>query len=86
MFLDVMTTGKLRIPLACVEGTSEMIFSTGDNMLASITEELSYAQDLQRGSLLNRRCSDDLRLFLETGRRISTSERNWDELVAEALP
>lgn len=54
-------------------------------MLVSISEELSCAQDLHRGYLLNRRCSDDLRLFLETG-RCSSFESNWHELVAEALP
>jgi hypothetical protein len=72
--------------LACIEGTSELIFSEGDDMLVSITEELSYAQDLQRGCLLNRRCSDDLRLFLETGRRSSAFASTWDDVVAKALP
>ncbi len=86
VFLDAMTTGRLRIPLACIEGTSELIFSEGDDMLVSITEELSYAQDLQRGCLLNRRCSDDLRLFLETGRRSSAFASTWDDVVAKALP
>ncbi|KAI2506346.1 hypothetical protein MHU86_8074 [Fragilaria crotonensis] len=86
VFLDAMASGKLRIPLACIEGTSELIFSEDDDMLVSITEELSYAQDLQRGCLLNRRCSDDLRLFLETGRRSSALEDTWDDLIAEALP
>ena len=84
LFSDAIATGKLRIPLACIEGTSELVFSN-DGMLLSISEDLSYAQDLARGSLQNRKCADDLRLFLETGRRIS-SNNNWDDIVAQALP
>ena len=85
LLMDTIRTGKLRVPLSCIEGTSEMIFSPGDNMLVSISEELSYAQDLRRGALQNKKCSDDLKLFLETGRRISTCEC-WDETVTQALP
>jgi hypothetical protein len=42
--------------------------------LKSITEELNYAKDLQRGTLRNRNCANDLKLFLETGRCIIRPE------------
>lgn len=91
IFSDALTTGKLRIPLACIEGTSELRFDTKSGMLIAIAEELAYAQDLRRGVLLNRRCSADLRVFLETGRRmnVARSTQNndeWDDIVATALP
>ena len=50
-----------------------------------IVEELSYAQDLARNTLRNRRCSADLRVFLETGRRCQPTQV-WDDIVATCLP
>jgi hypothetical protein len=43
--------------------------------LKSISEELNYAQDLQRGTLRNRNCANDLKLFLETGRCIRPDDQ-----------
>ena len=87
MFVDALTTGKMRVPLACIEGQSRLRFADLDSRptLVSITEELSYAQDLKRGLLLNRRCSSDLRLFLETARGVGFW-LDWEERVAASLP
>jgi hypothetical protein len=91
LFWDAVTTQQLRIPLACIQGTTTYEFaSSGQNniMVHSITEDLSYAQDLQRGALQNRKCAQDLRLFLESGRRMQSSQatNDWDAIVARALP
>jgi hypothetical protein len=90
-FTDAFVTGKLRIPLACIQGTSELTLgatTTDKKLVVSISEDLDYAQDLQRGVLLNRRCAADLRVFLETGRRMKANNQNedWDDTVAKALP
>jgi hypothetical protein len=92
-FSDAFATGKLRVPLACIQGTSELTLSasstTDKKLVVSISEDLDYAQDLQRGVLLNRRCAADLRVFLETGRRMNKANNkneDWDDIVAKALP
>jgi hypothetical protein len=54
LFWDAVTTQQLQIPLACIQGTTTYEFaSSGQNniMVHSITEDLRYAQDLQRGVL-----------------------------------
>jgi hypothetical protein len=92
LFLEAFATQRLRIPLACIEGTSTLEFSSSssdedddDGKVVSITEELGLAQDLQqRGTLKNRKCAEDLRLFLETARR--RGESSWDDVVATKLP
>ena len=106
LFWDAFTTQKLRIPLACVQGTSMCRLSSPTGVdsdgnqqkgfVVSIQEDLGYAQDLRRGVLRNRKCAQDLRLFLETGRRIDShsglatgstkSIEDWDETVATSLP
>jgi hypothetical protein len=99
LFLDAIQTGKFRVPLACIRGITTLEFgsaptTTADEkttriLLRSISEDLAYAQDLQRGVLKNRKCAADLRLFLETGRRIvadDTAGNDWDTTVALALP
>lgn len=74
LFGDAIATGKLRVPLACIEGTSTYEFREGTSdgatkFVISITEDLSYAQDLNRGALLNRLCARDLQFFLEVARK-----------------
>jgi hypothetical protein len=85
LFYEAFTTKRLRIPLACIEGTSTFEFSSSsDGKVVSITEDLGLAQDLQqRGTLKNRKCAQDLRLFLETARRTGEA---WDDVVATKLP
>jgi hypothetical protein len=80
LFGDAIATGKLRVPLACIEGTSTCDFrdekdnegNTPDEptkRITSITEDLAYAQDLKRGALSNRICARDLQFFLEVARK-----------------
>lgn len=85
---DAIMNGKLRIPIACIEGNTELVFSNSepDNKVVRITESLSYAEDLRRGALQNRKCSQDLRLFLEAGRRMTGNLEEWDTKVALGLP
>eukprot|EP00566_Odontella_aurita_P015237 CAMPEP_0113527776 /NCGR_PEP_ID=MMETSP0015_2-20120614/1479_1 /TAXON_ID=2838 /ORGANISM="Odontella" /LENGTH=338 /DNA_ID=CAMNT_0000426239 /DNA_START=30 /DNA_END=1046 /DNA_ORIENTATION=- /assembly_acc=CAM_ASM_000160 len=95
---DVVLTGRVRVPLACIEGRSILCFRTkreegknetgiGHWELKSIKEELSYAEDLRRGVLKNRKCASDLRLFLETGRRPpAVSWTEWESTVSMCLP
>ena len=91
LFLDAIQTGVLRIPLACIQGTSTLRFQTDEDdkdnlLLCSIEEDLSYSQDLSRGALQNRKCAQDLRLFLETGRRPpDVTPDAWDDRVVESF-
>ena len=93
-FWNGFTTGKIRIPLACIQGTTAMTFvpsTTQDEegsldwIVASIVEELDYARDVQQRILQNRHCANDLRLFLESGRRIGSMDE-WEDVVATSLP
>ena len=105
VFKTAILTGKVHVPLACIEGRSVMRFRSSDRIISdgreeggaarssdrwdleSINEELSYAEDLRRGVLLNRRCAADLRLFLESGRRPpNISWEEWEDTVARCLP
>ena len=97
LFLDAISTKTLRIPLACIDGTTtydfeKMSTNQNDNFIVQrITEELGYAQDLKRRSLKNRKCALDLRMFLEDGRRIHNTRENghgesWEDIVVVALP
>mmetsp|Transcript_11346 Transcript_11346/g.20683 ORF Transcript_11346/g.20683 Transcript_11346/m.20683 type:complete len:366 (-) Transcript_11346:96-1193(-) len=99
LFSNVLQNQRLQVPLACIEGTTQLQFVNKNDdgwTLRSIREELSYAQDLQRGRLRNRRCAADLRLFLETARRMDhgdadrgttgDDEKDWDDVVATCLP
>jgi len=97
LFRDAFAIKQLRIPLACIEGKTTCTFSSSNNsnndlmVVESIVEDLAFAQDLRRGSLQNRKCAQDLRLFLECGRRIlpddtNTGNNDWDDVVAVALP
>jgi hypothetical protein len=82
LFADAFKTGQLRVPLACIEGTTTLEFDSSFTTLKSIVEDLGYAQDLARGGLQNRKCASDLRLFLETGRRVGADADNWYEAVS----
>ena len=90
LFGDAFAKRELRVPLACIEGTTELVFSTPSNSgqpkLIRVSEDLSYAIDLKRGVLRNRKCAQDLRLFLETGRRLLDDAGEWDDIVAISLP
>lgn len=79
--------------MACIEGNSELQFfvtSARDDdqypKLVRISEDLSYAEELRRGVLRNRKCAQDLRLFLEAGRRLVDDPSEWDDTVAISLP
>ena len=87
---DAIARKTLRIPLACIEGNTELTFtesinSKGEHQLVRISEDLSYAEDLRRGVLRNRKCAEDLRLFLETGRRLVNDSIEWDDTVATSF-
>ena len=98
VFYEAFTTQQIRIPLACIEGTSVLEFTNGDGdnekkiqLLKSISEDIGLAQDLQQSpcTLRNRKCAQDLRLFLETARRINDPTKDnshWDDTVATKLP
>jgi hypothetical protein len=87
LLLDAVATQKLRIPLACIEGTTVYECSKVNQKVVSMTEDLSYAQDLQRQVLQNRLCGQDLQYFLESARRqINQSREQWEERVANSLP
>jgi hypothetical protein len=80
-----LTTGRLRIPLACIQGLTDLRFDENQKLVL-IEEDLVYAMDLQRGALQNRKCADDLRLFLESGRRLDSIDADdWYDRVATAL-
>eukprot|EP00977_Amphora_coffeiformis_P015914 scaffold4793_cov175-Amphora_coffeaeformis.AAC.3 len=95
---DALRTRQLRIPLACINGSTVYEFdrraSPSNNnsnshqmIVVSIREDLAYAEELTRGVLQNRKCAQDLRLFLENGRRIPLqSNDDWQVVVAQALP
>ena len=85
LFAHAFQTGDLRVPLACIEGTTTLEFDHDYTKLTSITEDLSYAQDLARGGLQNRKCATDLKLFLETGRRVGVDADTWYETVNDNL-
>jgi hypothetical protein len=55
----------------------------------SIRETLVLAQELDQGYLKNRKCAQDLKLFLESGRRIQGDINDvdfWDTVVETSLP
>ena len=86
LFQDFLFRRRMNVPLACIEGMTELQFSK-DLKVEKVSEELSYAVDIRRGVLRNRRCSQDLRLFLETGRRMNKgSPDEWYNRVATSLP
>jgi hypothetical protein len=109
--LDAIQTGQWKVPLACIQGISRLQFKDEQEVptstsspassvrkLCSITEDLLYAIDLQQGRLLNRKCAEDLRLFLEIGRRLPVANNKggflrqdkesdvWQKVVATCLP
>ena len=91
LFRDAFQMGQMCIPLACIQGQTQLDFvrenSGGGWKLRRLSEDLQYARDLTRGSLQNRRCAADLRLFLEDGRRPpSNSWQEWEDVVCRALP
>lgn len=88
MFMDAIATKKLRVPLACIKGTTVCeCTSSSPETIVSITEDLAYAQDLQRGVLQNRVCGQDLQNFLETARRTpGTNPDAWQEHVLNSMP
>jgi hypothetical protein len=94
LFRDAIATGSLRIPLACIQGSTMLEFQHSDDrddknnnlLLCSIKEDLNYAQDLSRRAMKNRKCAQDLRLFLETGRRVpQISPQEWDDSLVKAF-
>ena len=92
LFAAYFRTGTLRIPLACIQGITDlsMLENKGAWQVEQIQEDFFYAIDLRRGSLLNRKCAGDLRLFLEVARSCyDTADSNnslWYDLVATSLP
>lgn len=88
LFMDAIATKKLRVPLACIKGTTVCeCTSSSSKTIVSITEDLAYAQDLQRGVLQNRVCGQDLQSFLETARRPpGTNPEAWQEHMSNNMP
>jgi hypothetical protein len=86
VFWEAFSTQRLQIPLACIEGTTTCTLDATSQLVTSIVEELSYAQDLNRGALQNRKCAQDLQLFLETGRRMPTSLPSSSSLSSSSSP
>lgn len=89
LFANAVQHQQLPVPLACIEGTSQLTFLPQKNKLVQIKEDLVYAEELRSGRLQNRRCAADLRVFLETGRRLvmddDDEEEDWDDRVAKCL-
>jgi hypothetical protein len=79
LFWNAFRHQTIRIPLACIEGTTTYQFkpqkqsSSSDNndkrTVSTIIEDLIYAQDIQQQLLQNRVCAQDLQFFLEVARR-----------------
>lgn len=86
LFRVAFATGKLRVPTACIEGTSLCRLDSTNTKVTSVTETLAYASDLKRGRLQNRRCAADLRYFLETARHLQDDPLSWEGTVATSLP
>lgn len=85
-FARAVTTGKLRIPTACIEGTSSCRVDSSGNLIRVEEEDLSYVMDLSRGTLQNRKCADDLDYFLQVARRPRDySEEEWESHVRNVL-
>ena len=64
LFQDAAATGRLRVPLALIEGRAILKFDDG-GALTAVSDEIYFADLCRRGQLRNRRCAQDLRLFLE---------------------
>jgi hypothetical protein len=64
LFQDAAATGRLRVPLALIEGRAILTFDD-DGALTAVSDEIYFADLCRRGQLRNRRCAQDLRLFLE---------------------
>ena len=64
LFQDAAATGRLRVPLALIEGRAILKFDD-DGALTAVSDEIYFADLCRRGQLRNRRCAQDLRLFLE---------------------
>jgi len=85
LFSNVIETKALRISQATIEEQS--LLRVDGSKVLRISEELSFAADLRRGSLLNSRCAEDQRLFLEFGRRPTTVQPgDLEDQVSKSLP
>ena len=56
IFADAAATGKLRVPLALVEGRATLRFDD-DDLLVAVRDDVYFAEELRRGRLRNRRCA-----------------------------
>ena len=110
LWVRALTTGVLTIPLACIQGTTlcemRMVHHHPPHtpnhddpplrpQIYSIREDLVLVQELNRGYLKNRKGPQDLKLFLETGRRIQINDKedddndyemDWDTVVETSFP
>ena len=86
LFQDAAATGRLRVPLALIEGRAILKFDD-DGALTAVSDEIYFADLCRRGQLRNRRCAQDLRLFLEVCRRPPSRDAiDWADAVDDALP
>ena len=86
LFQDAAATGRLRVPLALIEGRAILKFDD-DGALTAVSDEIYFADLCRRGQLRNRRCAQDLRLFLEVCRRPPGRDAiDWADAVDDALP
>ena len=74
------------MPLALIEGRALLKFDDG-GALTAVSDEIYFADLCRRGQLRNRRCAQDLRLFLEVCRRPPGRDAiDWADAVEGALP
>ena len=86
IFQDAARTGRLRVPLALIEGRATLKFDDV-GALTAVVDDIFFADTCRRGQLRNRRCAQDLRLFLEVCRRPPGRDVvEWTDAVEDALP
>ena len=74
------------MPLALIEGRATLKFDDA-GALTAVVDDIFFADTFRRGPLRNRRCAQDLRLFLEVCRRPPGRDVvEWTDAVEDALP
>lgn len=64
-----VTTGQLRLPLANVEGRTELRIDPATQKVVSLTERVDLVADADGGRLLNRKVAQELAAWLDVCRR-----------------
>ena len=80
------TASKLSSAPKLIEGRAILKFDDG-GALTAVSDEIYFSDLCRRGQLRNRRCAQDLRLFLEVCRRPPGRDAiDWANAVDDALP